>query len=687
MTKWRKKILIFIHPLFLSLEAHKHVLDAAKARLLARIDDASPGALLALLGASFPFIGLPALRDVPLAALARLHPVPAAFLKQLAADRDLFADLPPSVQRQVWELDRALLHAHAAPAVDAYCAEAGTRLRCLDGAELVTFTSDASSSSTAPRPRAPRRVQRAGSPSLRRLVAMVGRSPAVYRGVCDLIAARARDAGGLVLAPRDAALAALRSQLLMALHDGGGGGTGDLASGDPVHKLAWTLDAALRDGALSDRRLADVAAAVAPLDAAPATAPAQARGRARGGGAPPRKRDRADRGDAESAGAPGGGGGAASRDARARAIGDAALVVRDPSTLRLLAHAAAARVAALTATATPPGGDAQLALLARLLGLATGVRAVLREPVATLPPPPADLVRVLFPTLAGTMLESIVCADDPPPPPSTPLPPADASLVALLVRDEAARAVTQAAALDAVAARDARGAAPLLAALGAALAKASDDSVPEWTPFAVGLAQTLARAGGVAVGGEAADAAAATTAARVAAFAPGTPLWTAAVDTILLRCADADPQAHEELLRLLLAGARSLDRAHVAAVATAALVATRRSRRAAARRRPPPPGRLPAAPSSASLGTGYSSGGGLGGGGGTTSAASAGGGFSSAGRPGARRGGRGDSVRFLYSELARVSGLEPDDAPELHQYLGAGPPTAVGGGGGGQGGV
>ena len=41
-------------------EAHRHVLEAAKARLLARLDSAGPAELLALLGASFPFVGLPA---------------------------------------------------------------------------------------------------------------------------------------------------------------------------------------------------------------------------------------------------------------------------------------------------------------------------------------------------------------------------------------------------------------------------------------------------------------------------------------------------------------------------------------------------------------------------------------------------------------------------------------------------
>ena len=44
---------------------------------------------------------VPELRDVPLAVLGQLNPVPPDFLRQLSKDKELFADLPPGVQSQV----------------------------------------------------------------------------------------------------------------------------------------------------------------------------------------------------------------------------------------------------------------------------------------------------------------------------------------------------------------------------------------------------------------------------------------------------------------------------------------------------------------------------------------------------------------------------------------------------------
>ena len=82
-------------------EAYKSVLEAAKGRLLAAIPRMSPEKLTQLLELSFAYVGLPQLRDVPLAVLGRLQPVPAAFLKQLATDQELFQDLPLNVQQEV----------------------------------------------------------------------------------------------------------------------------------------------------------------------------------------------------------------------------------------------------------------------------------------------------------------------------------------------------------------------------------------------------------------------------------------------------------------------------------------------------------------------------------------------------------------------------------------------------------
>ena len=54
-----------------------------------------------LLERSFAYIGVPELRDIPLTIITQLQPVPPEFLSQLAKDKDLFSDLPASVQNQV----------------------------------------------------------------------------------------------------------------------------------------------------------------------------------------------------------------------------------------------------------------------------------------------------------------------------------------------------------------------------------------------------------------------------------------------------------------------------------------------------------------------------------------------------------------------------------------------------------
>ena len=46
-------------------------------------------------------VSIDGLRSVPLDILKRLDVVPAAYLQELGEDKDLFAELPAAVQRQV----------------------------------------------------------------------------------------------------------------------------------------------------------------------------------------------------------------------------------------------------------------------------------------------------------------------------------------------------------------------------------------------------------------------------------------------------------------------------------------------------------------------------------------------------------------------------------------------------------
>ncbi len=55
------------------------MLEKAKEALLARVPSLPPAALLALLEASFPFVGIPELRAVPLAVRQAYSPPKACF--------------------------------------------------------------------------------------------------------------------------------------------------------------------------------------------------------------------------------------------------------------------------------------------------------------------------------------------------------------------------------------------------------------------------------------------------------------------------------------------------------------------------------------------------------------------------------------------------------------------------------
>jgi hypothetical protein len=80
-------------------------------------------------------------------------------------------------------------------------------------------------------------------------------------------------------------------------------------------------------------------------------------------------------GDAESAGAPGAG----LAEDPTREIGDAGMVLRDPPAAHLLAHQVLRRLEAVVELQAAPREDSDLAFLTRLLQLATGARAMMKE--------------------------------------------------------------------------------------------------------------------------------------------------------------------------------------------------------------------------------------------------------------------------------------------------------------------
>ena len=94
------------------------------------------------------------------------------------------------------------------------------------------------------------------------------------------------------------------------------------------------------------------------------------------------------------------------------------------------------------------------------------------------------------------------------------------------------------------------------------LAYLSTLAIPEFAPFAFTLARRMASL--LAEG----------------KVTPSSPLWRVAVDGVLLRLVDAETEAHEEILRLLLAAAPAIESSRLGSYLCTTLSNSRRSRKA-----------------------------------------------------------------------------------------------------------
>lgn len=535
-------------------ESHGKVLASAIDALLQRVSNGTPDKLLRLLELSFPYCGIPIVSAVPFAVLQRLRPVPATYLKQLAADADLFWAAPLEVRRQVWELDKKLLITHALPLVSSYIHETATVTRVMDMDEDGATTTDPSQT---PLPQLSRKTIRKGSASLQKLAQMVGSNQIVYKGIVELCVARFRDTEEYYIGHSEASLCSLRSQLLMALHDGG---EIELCSRDPIHKLVWLLDSSLSEHGFDTKKVKELSSFIIPLAFAARQRVAESAAASRRGRGSRRTDD-----DAESAGAPG----LHRSEGPLRDLGESGMVIRDPPVFYTLIHHALHRLDTIVENQGVPGSDRELQVLCRLLKLATLSQDMMKQNDFYLPDPPNELLSSLLPLLAEQILESKLREDIDDFPMFDSGQSSAASLIALMVDDELSRRLTEALALQRLAAGDLATASWLLHAIAATLELVMKQPavIEECSSFAYSLARRLAFM------------------TRFGAFEPSHTLWELCVDGLLIRLVDSDLHAHEEILRLLLATSDQLAPEVLASYLTKTLQGSRQSRRKARMRK------------------------------------------------------------------------------------------------------
>jgi negative elongation factor B len=268
---------------------------------------------------------------------------------------------------------------------------------------------------------------------------------------------------------KDAALCALRSQLLMAMHDAG---ETNITSGDSCHKLAWTLDACVKDKLFNSRRLLELRNFFASfIKSAEDKRSVGKKRRSHTSGRRHQKSDgRGGDDDAESAGVPGAA--AAFADDPLRELGAAGMVLRDPAVFHLMLHQIVRCLEKCVEVQAVPKDDKDLVFLTQLLTLAVGVRTMLRDGTYDFPEPDPEVLNTLYPLIADLMLDAELMdvdgdgeggggidkeEDDVEPPPE--------DMIFLMVKDEIGRRVVQMYALKRLAAGDLKTASRLLQAI------------------------------------------------------------------------------------------------------------------------------------------------------------------------------------------------------------------------------
>ena len=554
-------------------EAYAETLRRAVDELVKRTPTLAQGSLWSLLDASFPYIGIEELKIVPLTVFKHMSPVPSSYLKQVSREMSIFRQLPTEVQRQCWALDAQLLRRHASPSIVAYGEELETTRANMD--QDVTLTplnmdDDWSPFEGGGAAKKTKKTQSGGpssrietrkaSASVNRLKKIVGKNRKLYVEVIRLCRAQFENTG-------DDSVCSLRSQLLMALHDEG---ETDLCAADKCHRLAWLMDACIRDRYLDGRRLHEMGSilenAVGKMNAKPkgkaAKVPKPTRFRLVGLGAAAKK----DGNESDD-------GGSISRvhgvqekdDTQEQVTGDMGMILQDPPVLHLLLHETIRTLEAVIEAERVPKKEQRLHDLTRFICLGLTSQACLRENVNYIPATPKEIIDDFYPILGDLMLNAMLRESDDDMETGEDVdavtdltPDVREKLKGLLSWSPAARKITLTYALICLQRENIKTATEVLEVAAEVLI---DTAIIHEGAFAVTLARRIS------------------TLLSEKKISTDSALWKHAVEDILVRATVASLEAHAAVLRLLLDAANSLSAESLASAVEATLVNTKKSRK------------------------------------------------------------------------------------------------------------
>eukprot|EP00727_Mastigamoeba_balamuthi_P013052 m51a1_g837 hypothetical protein (609) ;mRNA; f:757173-759182 len=214
-------------------DVHLGVLDSLRAQLLEVIPQLPRQRLDWLLESSFPFIRMPEMGDIPMAVLERHPEIPVKFLRNIAANPDIYKTCSMRIKRQLWTSDPDSLKAEVE----------GTVGPCIEQPSLAPDHLEWFPERQPPAPS----KRREASAVVKSLAAIVGDSAALYASVSRVL----RE---LYVRTSSAVVCALRADLLMSLHEGGV----VAVRSDPTHKFVWCLDACVRDNSIDQRHIKEL---------------------------------------------------------------------------------------------------------------------------------------------------------------------------------------------------------------------------------------------------------------------------------------------------------------------------------------------------------------------------------------------------------------------------------------------